>query len=434
MQEKIPLVIGLGITGRSLVNYLASFHEEIIVIEDSIDNSLLNDMKHPNLKLNINPPINEDLIAKVSTIYTSPGIPNDHEIFSYASKFNTHISSDIQEFIQLNNSKKILVTGTNGKTSTCLMIKRLFDTFLPDLNTLVLGNIGEPVLDSINKDIDISIIEVSSFQLELLREIEFDLGLLLNIEEDHIDRHLNFENYKKIKYSVLKNSSFNISFDSNNLFQKDFRNYKNINLPLDFFESKMFKKWPIHDIDNLKASLAVIDCYCENFTSLSLEDFNVTKELEFAFDEFLKPPHRFEFLGNINGINFINDSKATNIDAMLKAIRSANEIKNNGDIHLICGGDLKNQKITSLNLNEVQKVTSAIIFGKDKEIIYRSINQFAECSVVSDLKEAVHLAIKLSKEGDCIMLSPACSSLDMYKDYAERGNEFKKIVSNLQHD
>ena len=137
---------------------------------------------------------------------------------------------------------------------------------------------------------------------------------------------------------------------------------------------------------------------------------------------------------NISGIKFINDAKATNIDAMLKAIRSANEIKNNGDIHLICGGDLKNQKITSLNLNEVQKVTNAIIFGKDKEIIYRSINQFAECSVVSDLKEAVHLAIKLSKEGDCIMLSPACSSLDMYKDYAERGNEFKKIVSNLQHD
>ena len=199
MQKKIPLVIGLGITGRSLVNYLASLHEEIIIIEDSIDNSVLNDIEHPNLKLDINPAINEDLLAKVSTIYTSPGIPNDHEIFSYASRGNIHISSDIQEFIQLNNSKKILVTGTNGKTSTCLMIKRLFDTFLPDLKTLVLGNIGEPVLDSINKDIDVSIIEVSSFQLELLKEIEFDLGLLLNIEEDHIDRHLNFENYKKIK-------------------------------------------------------------------------------------------------------------------------------------------------------------------------------------------------------------------------------------------
>ena len=434
MQKKIPLVIGLGITGRSLVNYLANIHKEIVIIEDSIDQALLDEIKQPNLTLHVNPSINDDLLRKISTIYPSPGIPTDHDIFSYASKFDIEISSDIQEFIKFNSSRKILVTGTNGKTSTCLIIKSLFENFLPDLNTLVMGNIGEPVLDNINKNIDISIIEVSSFQLELLKEIEFDIGLLLNIEEDHIDRHLNFENYKKIKYSVLKNSSFNISFDSNNLFQKDFRNYKNINLPLDFFESKMFKKWPIHDIDNLKASLAVIDCYCENFTSLSLEDFNVTKELEFAFDEFLKPPHRFEFLGNISGINFINDSKATNIDAMLKAIRSANEIKNNGDIHLICGGDLKNQKITSLNLNEVQKVTNAIIFGKDKEIIYRSINQFAECIVVSDLKEAVHLAIKLSKEGDCIMLSPACSSLDMYKDYAERGNEFKKIVSNLQHD
>jgi len=434
VQKKIPLVIGLGITGRSLVNYLANIHKEIVIIEDSINQVLLDEIKQPNLTLHINPSINADLFRKISTIYPSPGIPIDHDIFSYASKFDIKISSDIQEFIKFNSSRKILVTGTNGKTSTCLMIKSLFENFLPDLNTFVMGNIGEPVLDNINKNIDISIIEISSFQLELLKEIEFDIGLLLNIEEDHIDRHFNFENYKKIKYSVLKNSSFNISFDSNNPFQKDFRNYKNINLPLDLFESKIFKKWPIHDIDNLKASLAIIDCYCENFTSFSFEDFNMTKELESTFDEFLKPPHRFEFLGNINGINFINDSKATNIDAMLKAIGSANEIKNSGDIHLICGGDLKHQKIRSLNLNEVQKVKSAIIYGKDKEIIYRSINQFAECTIVSDLKEAVNLAVKLSKESDYIMLSPACSSLDMYKDYTERGNEFKKIVSNLEHD
>ena len=434
MQIKIPLVIGLGITGRSLVNYLANTHKEIVIIEDSIDQALLDEIKQLNLTLHINPSINDDLFRKISTIYPSPGIPTDHDIFSYASKFDIEISSDIQEFIKFNRSIKILVTGTNGKTSTCLIIKSLFENFFPDLNTSVMGNIGEPALDNINKNIDISIIEISSFQLELLTEIEFDIGLLLNIEEDHIDRHFNFENYKKIKYSVLKNSSFNISFDSNNLFQRDFRNYKNINLPLDFFESKVFKKWPIHDIDNLKASLAVIDCYCENFTSLTLKDFNVTKKLESAFDEFSKPPHRFEFLGNINGINFINDSKATNIDAMLKAIGSANEIKNSGEIHLICGGDLKHQNIASINLNEVQKVKNAIIYGKDKEIIYRSINQFVECAIVSDLKEAVTLAVKLSKESDYIMLSPACSSLDMYKDYAERGNEFKKIVSNFRHD
>lgn len=431
MQKKIPLVIGLGITGRSLVNYLASLHEEIIIIEDSVDNSVLNDIKHPNLKLDINPTINEDLLAKVSTIYTSPGIPNDHEIFSYASRFNIHISSDIQEFIQLNKSKKILVTGTNGKTSTCLMIKRLFDTFLPDLKTLVLGNIGEPVLDSINKDIDVSIIEVSSFQLELLKEIEFDLGLLLNIEEDHIDRHLNFENYKKIKYSVLENSTFNISFDSKNHFKKDFRNFKDMNLPIDLIDSDTFKRWPSHDKDNLKASLAVLDCYFENFTNLSFRDFNSTNKLEAAFANFIKPSHRFEFIGNIKGVNFINDSKATNIDAMLKAIKAANEIKQTKDIYLICGGDLKNQNIASVNLTEVQKIKNAIIFGKDKEIIYKYINEFTTCNLVGDLKEAVAHALKISSAGDYIMLSPACSSLDMYKDYKERGNEFKKIVSDL---
>ena len=198
MQKKIPLVIGLGITGRSLVNYLANIHEEIVIIEDSIDHTLLDEIKQPNLTLHLNPSINDDLLRKISTIYPSPGIPTDHDIFSYALKFDIEISSDIQEFIKFNSSRKILVTGTNGKTSTCLIIKSLFENFLPDLNTLVMGNIGEPVLDNINKNIDISIIEISSFQLELLKEIEFDIGLLLNIEEDHIDRHFNFENYKKI--------------------------------------------------------------------------------------------------------------------------------------------------------------------------------------------------------------------------------------------
>ena len=177
--------------------------------------------------------------------------------------------------------------------------------------------------------------------------------------------------------------------------------------------------------------MAVLDCYFENFTNLSFRDFNSTNKLEGVFANFIKPPHRFEFIGNIKGVNFINDSKATNIDAMLKAIKAANEIKKTKDIYLICGGDLKNQNIASVNLTEVQKIKNAIIFGKDKEIIFKSINEFTTCNLVGDLKEAVAHALKISSAGDYIMLSPACSSLDMYKDYKERGNEFKKIVSDL---
>ena len=138
------LFLSLGITGRSLVNHLANIHKEIVIIEDLIDQTLLDEIKQPNLTLHVNPPINDDLLRKISTIYSSPGIPTDHDIFSYASKFDIEISSDIQEFIKFNSSRKILVTGTNGKTSTCLIIKSLFENFLPDLNTCLLYTSPSP--------------------------------------------------------------------------------------------------------------------------------------------------------------------------------------------------------------------------------------------------------------------------------------------------
>ena len=432
MQEKIPLVIGFGVTGKSIINYLAASHTEIFLIEEWEENPSLEEIKDIELKVHLNPDINDELFQNISRIYSSPGVSSKHEIFSHAKKHNIKVSSDIEEYLTVQEGVKVLVTGTNGKTSTCLLLETLFKSVFPSLKISVLGNIGKPVLPHIKDDIDISIIEVSSFQLELLNEIEFDIGLLLNIEQDHMDRYLSYQDYKNIKFLVLKYALFNISYDDTGSRLSNPLNYKDMDIPQAVLELPTFKDWPMHDIENLRASLAVLKCYYENFDNSSFDELNLAKILERAFMNFRKPPHRFEIIENSIGINFINDSKATNLDAMLKAIQAVNELKKDQEsISLICGGDLKEQDTNITSLKSVSSVSRVLIYGKDKEILFESMRQYTECLLVNDLEEAVMEAKKYSKEGDYVILSPACSSLDMFINYQERGDKFKRLIEDL---
>ncbi len=434
MRKRIPLVLGFGITGQSILNYLSKKYNEIYLIEDWEENPSLREIDRFGIKIHVNPQISRELFSKVSDIYSSPGIPIHHKALSLASEHKINIFSDIEEFIKINKSKKILITGTNGKTSTCQILETLLKSVFSDLKIVSIGNIGRPVLNYIDNDIDVSIIEVSSFQLELLNEVRFDIGLLLNIEEDHLDRHSDIEDYRDIKNSVLKNADVNISYNDKNIFSKTFLNYKKIKLPDGLTESSIFKDWPSHDIENLKASVAVLEALVEKFRNGSLEDINLLAKLEKAFNRFKKFPHRFEQLEMIGGVNFINDSKATNLDATLKAISAANELEKVRDIYLICGGDLKGQEIASKELQEMKSLKKVFIFGKDKELIFNTLRQYTHCFIVQDLKGALNEAVKFAKDKDCVLFSPACSSLDMFKDYKDRGETFKRLIKDLNYE
>ena len=434
MQKRIPLVLGFGMTGQSILNYLSKKYNEIYLIEDWKENPSLREIDRFGIKVHVNPQLNSELFSKVSDVYSSPGIPIQHKALSLASKHKINIFSDIEEFLKINKSIKILITGTNGKTSTCQILETLLRSVFSDLKIVSVGNIGKPVLNYIDNDIDVSIIEVSSFQLELLNEVEFDIGLLLNIEEDHLDKHADIEDYRNVKNSVLKKADINISYNDRNLFSKTFLNYKTITLPNKLAESSIFNDWPGHDIENLKACVAVLEAFIERFRKSSIGNINLFAELEKAFDQFKKFPHRFEHLEMVGGVNFINDSKATNLDATLKAISAANELEKIRDIYLICGGDLKGQEIASKELQEIKSLKKVFIFGKDKELIFNTLKQYAHCMIVQDLKQALIEAVKFSKDDDCVLFSPACSSLDMFKDYKDRGETFKRLIKDLDDE
>ena len=402
-------------TGQSILNYLSKKYNEIYLIEDWEENPSLREIDRFGIKVHVNPQINSELFSKISDVYSSPGIPIQHKALSLASKHKINIFSDIEEFLKINKSIKILITGTNGKTSTCQILETLLRSVFSDLKIVSVGNIGKPVLNYIDNDIDVSIIEVSSFQLELLNEVEFDIGLLLNIEEDHLDKHADIEDYRNVKNSVLKKADINISYNDRNLFSKTFLNYKTIILPNELAESSIFNNWPSHDIENLKACVAVLEAFIERFRKSSIGNINLFAELEKAFDQFKKFPHRFEHLEMVGGVNFINDSKATNLDAMLKAISAANELDN----HL--------KKVDGVMLGRKVYSDPSFLLSIDKNLYGKD----TFCSIDNALKEYMNYILNLDNRKDS---NRAINHLMQFiKSLSIEKNKRKEILEKLNN-
>ncbi len=427
--NKIPLIIGLGKTGVSLAKYLSKSARTIFIIESSLNNKHLKELKDLGIQYILNPEISEKNLKLISRIYPSPGVNMEHEVFKHAETLNIPIQTDMDIYLKNSHSYNILVTGTNGKTTTVSMLDHLLQGFLKDKSISAIGNIGKPVLDFLDKKIDIAIIEISSFQIEASSKLESEIGILLNIEEDHLDRHKSFEIYKSLKLRVLKESNINISQSKYEIIGKKFYDFENYFPESYITNNPTLEKWPLHDIFNLKASLLALKFILEekeNIEITAVNDF-IDKAIG-IITSFKKLPHRFEILENVNGITYVNDSKATNFDATFKSIESSRSLNKEGNIYLICGGDLKEQKLSKENAVILKEVKKCFVYGKDKELIKELLSDFVNCVSCADLDSAYSLTKEESELGDLVLLSPACSSTDMFADYRERGDRFKELV------
>ncbi len=427
--NKIPLIIGLGKTGVSLAKHLAKSEETLYISESSPNDIYLNELKNLDIKYVLNPKISERTFKLISTIYPSPGVRAEHEVFQYAKNFNIPIQTDIDIYLKNSKSYNILVTGTNGKSTTVSMLEHLIRGFLKDKSVSAIGNIGKPVLDFLDKKIDIAIIEISSFQIESSSQLDSHIGILLNIEADHLDRHKSFKIYKSLKRRVLQESNINISTLEHKIAGKKFYDYENFFPEHNFLSSQTLEKWPKHDVINLKAALVALDLILKHNENIEIHDVNdfLNKAIE-IISSFKKQSHRFEVIENINDILHVNDSKATNFDATLKSIESCRNLKKEGNIFLICGGDLKGQQLNKNIASHFKEINKCFIYGKDKKTLKEILSDFTSCFCCDDLDSAYLLASEESKTGDIILLSPMCSSTDMFTDYRERGNRFKQLI------
>lgn len=437
LENKNILIMGFGVTGKSALKFLKEFPCKIYVYDSNEDLQKLN--------------VEEDFIIfkeedldKIDLIVKSPGIYPFHELLLKAREKNIEIISDIElSYRNLKTKNVIAVTGTNGKTTTTTIIgdilKRVSQTY-------VVGNIGRGILEITGeaKSDDYLVIEASSFQLEDTIDFKPHIALLTYVTSDHLDWHKTTKNYVDAKFKIFKNQDENdfaiLNYEDKELakeydlkaekyyfsmekisdkgaFVQDgkiyFNDGKNIEEILD---TKDIKIPGDHNIKNIMA--AIIGCKLLNI------DLDIIKK---SITSFTGVEHRIEFVRELRGVKYYNDSKGTNPDSTEVAVAAMDS-----DVILIAGGYDKGAKFEDLIEKSKDKIKTAILFGETAEKISKACKENdLEFYITKDLNKAVELAEKISCEGDDVLLSPACASWDMYSDYEVRGQHFKDLVKEL---
>ncbi len=455
-------IIGLGKSGISSAKYLVKFKDFYgknisISVYDKFktikeQKALLKDIDIDHFHTGL---FKKEMCKENTLIVLSPGVDFDEDICEGIIINDIFLFLDYLQRISkdLSHLKIVGITGTNGKTSTCFFLEHLMN--IAKLNVHKAGNIGlSPleIIDDIKKD-DIVILELSSFQLKLYSNITFprkiNIGIFLNFSEDHLDMHNSMEEYLNSKKNLLYNSERTIL--NSNLNEKIINEFKDIifgnandcktkgkksNYSVKYHLSQSRDRTHIadnkgfviqvnkinipgkHNLLNMMAGVAAFRCLGCNF-----DDY------QYALSSFKGIPHRIEWIKNIHGINYFNDSKATNVASTVAALNSFN----NKDIILIAGGDLKKQSLKPFIRTIKNNVKILILIGKDANIFKENTERLSNLKIemCQSMNDAVITANNLAQKDDIVLLSPACASFDMYSNYIERGNHFKEVVNQI---
>lgn len=449
LKEKKVLVIGLGISGISAIKALHKLGAKIY-ISDSKDESELVEILKEISHIEYNSYFNKNILnlSTFDLIVKSPGVPPNIDLIKRAKRENIEVIGDIELAYRISRTKNLIaITGTNGKTTTTTLVGQIFQK--NNKNTYLAGNIGIGILDVIlqaNEE-DIIVIEASSFQLEHSETFKPKVSLILNISPDHLNWHGSYNNYINSKLKIFKNQDYSdflvlnyddhvlktINADTNIIWFSTKQNletgiyldgdniiinYKDYNFKFINCANLLIKGR--HNIENIMGSIGI---------ALAMDlNLDLVKE---AIMEFKGVEHRLEFVCEFNGLKFYNDSKGTNPESTIKAIESFQE-----GIILIAGGYNKDSDFNGLFNSFNNKVKSLVLLGETKDSIKKTAleHNFKRVHLVDNMEQAVKLAYNLAKEGDNILLSPACASWDMYKNFEDRGHDFKNIVGSLRED
>jgi len=368
------------------------------------------------------------LLDKVDEIILSPGIPKDINFLKKAKERNIKIISELEWALEQINGIKLGITGTNGKTTTTSLISHIFS--FNGIKSITAGNIGIPLSSLLEEEpFDVYAIEISSFQLEVMSKKLLDGALLLNITPDHIDRHKSFENYLEIKkniFNLLKKGGVGVAPEGlfPELILSRYGNSKNCELIIEK-EKFIFEGKEILKRDDLKL---LGDHNWENAAGavlLSLKFGIEGEKIKKPIEVFRPLEHRMEIVDEVNGITFINDSKGTNVDSVVKALTGVPDKKT----VLILGGKDKGSDFSPLKEDIKKKCLAVFCIGEAKEKIFHTLNNLNIKIILKENLEDVFSSLdEVLENGSFVLLSPGCASFDQYKNYEERGKHFKELV------
>ncbi len=445
LANKRIVILGIGITGLSCARFLHR-HQISFAVNDSRAMAISpGDFKH---QFADNTLVfghwDQALIAQADILIVSPGIDISAPAISAAISKNCDVIGDIELFCRLSATPILAVTGSNGKSTVVSMLNYVGNAL--GYRVQLGGNIGLPVLDQIDQETaDFIVLELSSFQLETVKSMRALAATVLNVSDDHLDRHKTIENYGAIKQSIYQHCTYALYNRNDNAtkphtcyassqqlsFGSELAQAGNFGLAeLDGGSHLMLgdkalcslAQLPlqgIHNALNYLAVLALGKCAGWDLTAM-LASLMTFKGLA----------HRCEVIETNDGIRWVNDSKATNVGATLAAIEGLSPTLHGNKLILIAGGDGKGADFSPLTLALTQHVDYLITLGKDGRAIaaLRLPSQTDSTIHVDSLSAAVSHARTQAKAGDMVLLSPACASLDMFSNYVERGVVFIKSV------
>lgn len=434
------LILGYGVTGKALADFCDKKKWSYHIVEDFAkvtreSNNFLAVWSQNHLPQSL-----ENL--KVRMIFHSPGVSLNHPIAVMAQKERIPILSELELASFYIQGKLIGVTGTNGKSTTVKLLYELLKN--AGVEVSLKGNIGEPLITAVGEPPKLyHVVEESSFQLEIIKNLSHSYSICLNVSDDHFDRHQNLATYVEAKSKLIANATaedFFIYNLDNPYCAKMVTRSKAKNIPFSLTEPPKegggvsannlvirlcHKEYKfslsqcalkgLHNAENSLAALIVTLLIDESETALA----SYRKTLQ----NFKSLPHRLEKIFSENGVDYYDDSKGTNVDAVVMALASFEK-----NIILIAGGVDKHGDYSPLKGLVHHKVKKLILLGEAKTQMFSILKDQTHTVLVEDMKEAVAAAKKSAEPGDVVLLSPACASFDQYKNYAERGFDFQRWV------
>jgi UDP-N-acetylmuramoylalanine--D-glutamate ligase len=442
---KKVLVVGLGVSGQSVCELLLRQGHEVTgtdIRTQAQFGSELNALEDKGCSFRFGPHLREDFL-QVDQIIVSPGVPLDLAPLQEAAGRGIEIIGELDWAWCQIDVPVVAVTGTNGKTTTTSLIGELLKS--SGKRVFVGGNIGTPLSRYIlsEEPADLLVLEISSFQLDSASHFRPDIGVLLNVTEDHLDRYSGFPAYADSKFSLFvrqRTNDFAIVNLDDPVCRRRLSEIPSHKLLFSCTEptaeataanGEMCVTVPgigsfsldlrrtalqgVHNRENIMASVLV-------GALLGIAPSLMQK----VIDEYTGLSHRMEWVGNWRGIDFYDDSKATNVGAVLKALESFNR-----SVWLLLGGRDKLGTYAPLARSLKEKGKGALVFGEAAPRLYAELAEGAPTWIFADLQQAFNQAVSIATPGDVVLLSPACSSFDQYASYAERGDHFKRLVSRL---
>ncbi len=431
-------IVGLGTTGFSIVRFLTHYHFKFTLIDSRTNPPMKQQLlaEFPKIKLITTPLKNIDF-SKATHLIVSPGIALNQVAIEAACINGVRIVSDIDLFSLATDTPIIAITGSNGKSTVTTMLGEMGKA--AGKKTAIGGNLGIAALDLLYKKVDLYVLELSSFQLERTSTLNAAAATVLNISADHLDRHKTLENYIVEKRKVFGgDGKMILNADDPNVIGMKIKNRK-----CSYFSLHQSQGFHIKVKENHNY-LAYDKRYLIPCSDLPLEGKHnranalaalalghaVGLDIDkmcFALKSFKGLNHRMQIISKFNGIEWINDSKATNIGACIAALESYDD-----KVILLAGGDAKGAKMEELRITAQKHVKSIILMGKDADLIENALNNCIPTYHASSMVAAVEFAYKIANSGDTVLLSPACASLDQYKNYQQRGNSFIAAIMALE--